>query len=330
MKIIVLLSLLIILLFPNPLKVNITLIASAIWFVYTLFYLYKLYNLKDKKVTTKKYLMDPPNNNYSPYIRYLYSGKIDYKVFLLVVFELLIKGSISIKIENNIYYLIDNKIKDEDLKKSEVYVKKMLFKDIGEGHYIILNSMINVCNKNSGYIYSVYKEWQNVFEYEVTFNKYFKSNKHLVDKSTSFLIISFILSLYNILFSKKIILALFIFIIAAIICKYINDLKNREYEAQIEYEKWIQFKNYINKYDNNLDELDIKSLENYSLYAYLLDSYLEFKNILKKKNCNYKDSDILNIVNLNIFDNIDYIFNKSINKLNINTLFLFARNKGRR
>ena len=330
MKIIVLFSLLVILLFPGPIKVNITLIASIIWFIYTLFYLYKLYNVKDKKVTTNNYLIDPPNNNYSPYIRYLYSGKIDYKVFLLVVFELLIKGSISIKIENNIYYLIDNKIKDEELKKSEVYVKKILFKDIGEGHYIILNSMIDKCNKNSGYIYSVYKEWQNVFEYEVAFNKYFKSNKQLVDKSTSFLIISFILSLYNIIFTKKIILGLFIFLVASIICKYINDLKNREDEAQIEYEKWIQFRNYIGKTDNNLDELDIKSLENYSLYAYSLDSYLEFKNILKKKNGNYTDSDILNIINLNVFDNIDYIFNKSINKLNINTLFLFARNKGRR
>ena len=39
---------------------------------------------------------------------------------------------------------------------------------------------------------------------------------------------------------------------------------------------------------------------------------------------------LLNIVKSNILNNIDYIFYKSINKLEVNTLFLFAKNKGRR
>lgn len=330
MKTIVLISLLIVLLLPNQVRINITLISSVIWAVHAVYYSYKLYKIKDKKVITSKYLETPPNNNYSPYIRYLYSGKVDYKVFLLIVLELLINDSIELKYENRTYYLVDKKRKDENLKKSETYVKKILFKDMGEGSYVILNNMIRKCNFNSGYLYTVYKEWQNVFEYEVAYSKYFKSNKDLVDKSTSFLIISFILCLYNIFFAKKIILAIIIFAVAASLCKYINDLKNREEEAQYEYEKWIEFNNYIRKYDNNLNELDIESLENYALYAYAMDSFSYFKDILNKVNKDIDSNLVLNSIKSSVFSDIDFIFSKSINKLNINAVLLFAKNKGRR
>ena len=81
-----------------------------------------------------------------------------------------------------------------------------------------------------------------------------------------------------------------------------------------------------------MHELDTLSLEQYLLYAYAIGSYYEFKNIIarKYKDNNIDDSLILSIVKSNIFNNIDYIFYKSINKLEVNTLFLFAKNKGRR
>lgn len=332
MKIFTILCLLVVLILPNELRISIISLLSIIWFLFALFYSYRLYNSKDKKIITNKYLEIPPNNNYSPYIRYLSSGKIDYKVFLLIVIELMIKGSISLKKENNLYYLFDNKIKNEELKKSEIYVKKILFKDIGEGHYVILNKMFKKCSFNSGYLYSVYKEWTNVFEYEAMFNRYFKSNKKLIDKSTFFLVTSFVISLYNIVFSKKIILALIIFTISAIMCKFINDIKNREDDAKIEYKKWLEFKNYLNKRDTTLDDVDIFSLENYSLYAYALDSYYSFSDILKNrlKEEDVEKSEVLKLIINDDFSRIEYIFSKSIEKLNINAVLLFAKNKGRR
>lgn len=332
MKLFTILCLLLILLVPNELRISLTLLASFLWLIYSIYYCYILYVSKDKKIITYKYLETPPNNNYSPYIRYLVSGKIDYRVFFLVVIELIIKGSISLKKENNLYYLFDNKIKNEDLKKSEIYVKKILFKDIGEGHYVILNKMFKKCSFNSGYLYSVYKEWANLFEYEAMFNKYFKTNKNLVDKSTFFLITSFVISLYNVFFTKRIIIALFIFTITSIMCKYINDMKNREEDAKGEYKRWLEFKNYLNKKDNLLNELDSVSLENYSLYAYSLDSYYSFSNILKNKvgTDKIEKSEILKLINSGDFTKIEYIFSKSIEKLNINAVLLFAKNKGRR
>ena len=331
MKTLVIVSLLIVLLIGNPLRVYLTIFASCIWIIYSIYYCYILFHSKDKKIVAYKYSTSPPNNNYSPFIRYLYSGKTDYKVFFLIVIELVIKGSISLKKENNMYFLIDNKCKNEVLRKSEIYVKKILFKDIGDGNYVVLNNMIRKCNFNSGYLYSVYKEWENVFIYEAAFNKYFKSNKNLIDKSTFFLVISFVLSLYNIFFTKKILLALFIFTIASLMCKYINDIKSREDEAKVEYKRWLEFKNYINKEDNTLDELDVSSLENYALYAYSLDSYYSFYDILNRKNkCDIDKSEVLKIMINKDFINIEYIFSKSIEKLNINAVLLFAKNKGRR
>lgn len=297
------------------------------WFIYLIYFCYKLFSFKDKKISTSNYIETPPNNNYAPYIRYLYSGKIDYKLFLLIVIELIKKESISIKCENRLYYLIDNKIEDETLSNSEKYVKKILFKDIGSKEYVILNEMINKCNFNSGYLYEVYKEWADIFYCDVSSNKYFKSNKKILDNSTNFLVMSFIISLLNIIITRKIIISLIIFFIAAIVCKYINDINNREEESKNEYIKWLEFKNYINKKDIELN-IDNNLLEGYALYSYALDSHTKFKNILNKYDS--FESEILNMFSSNIIIDIDYIFKKSIGKLGINAIILFKSNKGRR
>lgn len=326
MKIVILFVFLVIL-FGFKYMPFLTYILTFSWAIYLIYFSCKLFSVKDKKISTNNYIETPPNNNYSPYIRYLYSGKIDYKVFLLIVIELIKKESISIKYENRLYCLIDNKIEDEVLSNSEKYVKKLLFKDIGSKEFVVLNEMINRCNFNSGYLYEVYKEWVDIFYCDVSSNKYFKSNKKILDNSTNFLVMSFVISLLNIFFTRKVIISLIVFSIAAIICKYINDISNREEESKKEYIKWLEFKNYINKKDIEFN-LDNNLLEEYALYSYALDSYNEFKNILSKYD--EFDGEILNIFSNNIINDIDYIFKKSIGKLGINAIILLKSNKGRR
>lgn len=304
----------------------ITYITTIGWCIYFLCFIYKLHTFKDKKIKTNNSIALPPNNTYPPYIRYLYSGKIDYKVFLLIVIDLIKKGSISIKKEDRIYYLIDNKLKEEVLSNSEKHVKKILFKDIGTNDYVILNTMIKKCNFNSGYLYEVYKEWKDIFFCEVSSKKYFKSNKKILDNSTNFLILSFIISLLNVLITRYIFIALIIFSIAAIICKYINDINNREIDAKDGYVKWLEFKNYLD--NQEIDVIDEKLLESYTLYSYALDSYNNFKNILNKYS--FKEDNILNILKEDAFLDIDYLFKKSIGKLGINAIILFKKNNGRR
>lgn len=334
MKLIVVLSLLIIFIFPSDVKSNFTIIASIIWFCYSLYYLKKLYSYKDKNIVTNKYFAYPPNNNNSSNIRYLYKRCVDYKVFIANIIELLIKKSISINIKNGNYFIKDNKVKNEDLSRSESYVKKIIFKDIGNSEEVALHTIKNKCLKNSGYIFSVYKEWQSVFEYECISNKYFISNKYIVDKSLGYFVISFIISLYNILFTKKIYIAIFILCSTGYLCNYVSKIKNLEEDAKPEYKKWIEFKNYIDKYDNTLYELDSKTLENYATYAYVLDSEDSFIRILNKKKSNnndcFKDSELLQIMSNGIFDELESSLKNSINIVDFKAKILFSKNKGRR
>lgn len=334
MKLIVVISLLMVIILPQNLKYVVTICMTLIWAIYTIYHFIKLMKSKDKKIITSEYSTTAPNNDYSAHIRYLYNKKVDYKAFVSTIMELLLKNYISIGYDNNDYYIVDNKVKDEVLSKNEEYAKKILFSDITDNSEVSLNYIMKKCSKNSGYIYSVYKEWKNTLEVECAYNKYFKSNKSVIDNSLSYFAISFIISLYNIFFTKLILVAIFILLITGILCKYVNDIVYLEEDKKEEYKEWLKFKNYIRKYDNSLDELDNLSLENYSTYAYVLDELDSFIKILNRKSSKNKDifndSILLTIINLKIFNEIDKAFKKSIIILNIKSRFLFAKNKGRR
>lgn len=332
-KLVVILSLLIGLILGDAFK-PIVIFLSIIWAIYTIYQFIKIEKFKDKKITTDKYSLEPPNNNYSAYIRYLYKGKVDYKVFVASIIELMLRKSISlVRYNKDDYYLVNNK-DDEELSKNEAFIKKLLFKDIGNSDSISLNLIKEKCSKNSGYIYSVYKEWQEIFEYECASNKYFITNKNIVENVLLYFVVSVIISLYNILFTGLIWLSIIMICITGYLCKSVNDIKNREEDANKELEEWMKFKNYIKKQDNSLDELDVTSLENYATYAYVLDCYDSFVNVLNRKNNknkdSFKDSVLLMIMYLRIFDDIDNVFKSSLNKAYYKSKFLFSRNKGRR
>lgn len=332
-KLVVILSLLIAPLLRDAF-VPVVIFISIIWVLYTIYQFIKINKFKDKEITTDKYLLEPPNNNYSANIRYLYKGKVDYKVFVSTIVELMLKGSISfVRINKDEYCLVNNK-NDEELNKIEEGVKKIIFDDIGNSDVVSLELIKKKCSKNSGYIYSVYKEWQELFEYQCASNKYFKSNKNNVENVLLYFIASIIISIYNIVFTKLIWLSIIMICTTGYLCKSVNDIKNREDDAKKELEEWLKFKNYMKKQDNSLDELDVSSLENYATYAYVLDCYDSFVNILNSKNSknkdSFKDSVLLMIMYLRIFDEFDNVLKTSINKAFFNSKILFSRNKGRR
>lgn len=332
-KLVVILSLLIGPLLGDAFK-PIVIFLSIMWAIYTIYQFIKIEKFKDKKITTDKYLLEPPNNNYSAYIRYLYKGKVDYKAFVASIIELMLRKSISlVRYNKGDYYLINNK-DDEELSKSEECIKKILFKDIGNCDSVSLNLIKEKCSKNSGYIYSVYKEWEEILEYECASNKYFITNKNIVENVLLYFVVSFIISLYHLIFTNIMWLAVSMIGITGYLCKCVNDIRNREEDAKEELEKWLEFKNYINKQDNGLDELDVTSLENYATYAYVLDCYEGFINVLNRKHSkntdSFKDSVLLMIMYLRIFDDIDNILKSSFNKAYFNSRILFSKNKGRR
>lgn len=309
-----------------------TLILTAIWALYTIYQIIKLLKIKDKKIVSKKVLNHLPNDNYPSHIRYLYKRKVDAKTFVCTIFELIIKDSISLKRNNGEYYFIDNKIDDEELTSNQSSVKNILFMDIGNGDNVSLSTIKRSCNKNAGYIANIIKEWKITCEYECIKDKYFKSIKNILEDYLFYFVISFIIAFYNVVFTKHIIVAIVIFITTSLLSVITNNLKKISEESITEYKEWIEFKNYIDK-SNELSLLDNNTLEIYSLYAYVLDSYKSFKEVLMKKylqdNKVFENSVILSIMNASIFDDIEKIICNGISSASIRSC-IYIKNKGRR
>lgn len=323
-----------VLVLPSQARIISIIFLSVMWGFYTIYQVKKIKKYKDERIVTDKFLDSPPNNNYSANIRYLYKGKVDCKVFVATILELMLKNSISLVRYNKDDYCFINNKTDEELSKSEECIKKILFKDIGNSDSVSFDLIKKKCSKNSGYIYSVYKEWGELFEYECASNKYFITNKNIVENVLLYFVVSFIISLYHLIFTNIMWLAVSMIGITGYLCKCVNDIRNREEDAKEELKKWLEFKNYINKQDNSLDELDVISLENYATYAYVLDCYEGFVNVLNRKNSknkdSFKDSVLLMIIYLRIFDELDNILKSSFNKAYFNSRILFSKNKGRR
>lgn len=335
MKFIVVIVMILIVIVPSIYAKYLTLACSFIWLIYTVYYTIKLYKIKDKKIITAKYLEYSPNNNKASYIRYLYKGKIDYKVFILTILELISKNSIKIEKCNGNYYLIDEfyeKAIENNLTKSEISMKKMLFNNIGVFGKLSLKELYNTSKKNSGYFNTLYKEWENTFYCEVAKNKYFKSIKPVIENSLLYFMISMMLVIYNLFFTGYISISSLIFIVTSLLIISVNNYKNKESDAKDEYKKWLEFKNYIKKEDNSLSEMDNATLECYSMYAYALDETENYVNILNKKSkCNsliFNDNIILDIINNREFINIESKIKKCIKTYKFKVL-IKAKNKGR-
>lgn len=329
MKKLVVLFLIIVIFLESSLRSTIILSLSEVWFLIFIYHFISVLKYKDKKVNTKEILEYTPNNNYSPYITYLITGSVNTRVFVSVILELILKGSISIRrYDKNQYYLIDEK-SDIELTKSENYIKRLLFFDISHDEKVSINSIVKFFNKKSGYAYHAYKEWQNIFYCEAANNKYFKGSKDLVDGMLFFFAISFVLAFYNIVLVGNVYLALIIFILTSILTIIANNVHNREEEAIKEYVDWMKFKNYLNLPNNNISSLDNISLENYCCYAYSLDCMPIFEHILSNKdNDEISDSILLSLVNTGIFSNIEKLLIKSIKKAQFKSIVLCKKNKG--
>ena len=319
--------------FLNPiLREYIVITMSLMWFIYTINLCIKISKLRDGVITSDKISNNIPTDKPASHLRYFLKRKIDNKIFITIIFELLQKKYISLIRQRGEYFFVDNKVEGEILSKSEESVKKILFTEVGNKENVAFSNINKTFRKNSAYIYNEYKIFKDAFEYECVGEKYFKSSRNIVDKLLFYFVVSFILALYNLIFTNAPIISLPILLITIALVKIINDFKNIEEDRKDEYREWLEFKNYLSCRYSNLHLLDNNTLEKYSLYAYVLDSFKPFEEELYKKYANDKncmeDSVLLTIINTKIFDYMEKELNKSINACKIKGLFY--KNKGRR
>ena len=330
MKLVILL-LVFVLIFLENIRYEVTIFLTILWAIYTIYQIIRLFILKDKKIVTNAILEYPPNDNYASHIRYLYKRRVDSKSFISTILELILKDSISLKRNNSEYYFIDNKVPYEALTKNEDNVKKILFREMGNTESVSLLEIKNACRKNAGYISTVLKDWALTCEYECIKDKYFKSIKKVIEDYIFYFVISLIIAVYNVLITKLLIVAVVIFLMTSILSIVANNFKKMSEDAIPEYKNWLEFRNYLNR--GNLSDLDNNILERYAIYAYVLDAYKPFKYSLFDKYMKDKEifnnSVILSIINASIFDDIEKVIRKSINKVKVRS-YIYVKNKGRR
>ncbi len=332
MRVVIILLMLLIAILESDIRTTVTLALTVLWLIYTIYVCIKLLKARDKKIESNKVLTEIPNDSNVSHIRYFYKRKFDNKIFISILFDLLRRKSISLIRQNGEYYFIDEKVEGEVLSKTEESVKKLIFTEMGNKENATLTNIMDAFKKNSGYIYNEYKMFKVTFEYECAGEKYFKSSRSIIDSSMFFFVLSMIIAVYNLIFAKKVLFFILIFGFTSFLVKVVNNFKNMEEEKIPEYRSWLEFKNYVDSCE--LDKLDVETLELYSLYAYVLDSYDSFKVSLGKKykennNC-FNDSVLLSIMNVSLFDYIESEINKGLNTCKFKSVVLFARNKGRR
>ena len=124
----------------------------------------------------------------------------------------------------------------------------------------------------------------HTFNYEATANKYYSSIKPTVDNGLFYFVSSMIIAIYNLFFTKYLILSLIIFVVTSYLIVTVDNSAKREEFAKEEYIEWLEFKNYLKDGNNDMNLLDINTLETYATYAYVIDEYDNFTNtILNEK-----------------------------------------------
>lgn len=310
-------------------------IFSIIWFIITFIYFLYIYYKKDKEYESsfkEEYCLTAPSCSPPEVIGFLLTCSVKKEYLTASIIELIRKKAISINKGSKDYYLIDNKNSKQYLTRTELYIKKWLFKCIGDGDKVSFGLIKKESKNNSGYFYSCYHEWVDLVHFDCARYNFFESKKEVIEQTLLYFATSYVLALYNILITHNYLISILILIITTLFIIYVNNFYRRNKETNREYEEWMAFKRYIQKEDNHLNEYDNNTLGIYSVYAKVLNVNLEFRNILKKKakeNKNiYEDDPILPYICSDVIDNLDKILVKGI-KRSVVANILFVRNGGR-
>jgi len=298
-------------------------------------YVIYIYITKDKeyeKTYFNLYNKFIPNNRSCETLGYLMNNKVTRKHFIACVIDLIRRKDIYVGTINNEIYLIDNKSNSDFLSKSDKFIKKFLFDNIGNGEYVSLTSIKNETKYNGGYFYSRLKEWYELVKIDCARYNFFESKDDFIQKVFLYFSISFLLAVYNLFITHYILLSIIIMLLIIVFLIYISSFYKRTKESSREYEEWVSFKNYLDN-SNYLkkEKYDSNTIGLICVYSIVLKSFDKFNNIFVENDKNlflklYKLGLISRIVKeLNnyltyaSFFNISFTYNKGNNTLRRST-----------
>lgn len=313
------------------LKITIISVISYLWFIFTIIYIVNVYKNRDREYDNKfkgLYCKVIPNNRSPETLGFLLDGSVKEDHLLASLKDLMRKKVILIGRfkDNNEYVLIYKKATSNFLSKSETYLVRWFFENIGNGEYVTFKQLKKEGSNNSGYFNSCYKEYVELVNLECARYNFFESKKDLLDNMLFYFVFSFILVIYNSIVSLNYIYAGIIFVIASLFVVYVNSFFKRTIESSREYDEWMAFKRWIKDDPDSVIDYDIDSLELTIVYAKILKVNKYIKNIIIKRKDTAKNN-FISCYKFGIIDELDCILNRGIKSSSV-AMILLGRNRG--
>lgn len=305
---------------------------NAFWFIAsTVLFLY-LYLKKDKEYKTDfkdKYFEEIPNERAPELLGILFKGEAKEGFFVASILEMIRKNIVRIAITNDKkdYILINNSKRNVVLSKGEYYLIKWLFHYLGNDYEVSLQAIVSQSKKNAGFFSHCFHEWSNIVEVDAAQQNIFENKGTILNDLIPYFGISFLLSIYNVLFVQGYVVAGIIFVLTIAFIVYTNTFQKRTRESILEYRKWVAFENYIKKEDNRLHELDSDSLSKLAVYCRVLNLQKYFEKIYKKSRKD-NDNQLLVAIDMGVVRELDKAISHGIMYSEMATNLFYSKNKG--
>lgn len=313
------------------LKITIISVISYLWFIFTIIYIVNVYKNRDREYDNKfkgLYCKVIPNNRSPESLGFLLDGSVKEDHLLASLKDLMRKKIILIGRfkDNNEYVLVSKKAMLHFLSKSEAYLMRWFFENIGNGEYVTFKQLKREGTNNSGYFNSCYKEYIELVNLECARYSFFESKKALLDNMLFYFVISYIFVMYNAFVSHNFMIAGLMFVVTSLFVVYVNSFFKRTLESSREYDEWKAFKRWIKEIPNSISDYDIDSLELTIVYAKLLKVDKYVKNIVVNRK-DTKKNNFISCYKFGILDELDKILNTEIRSSAI-AMVLLGKNRG--
>ncbi|MDD2392302.1 MAG: DUF2207 domain-containing protein [Bacilli bacterium] len=219
------------------------------YYVFTVGFMFFLYykNGLSHPIEEQTGVETPPSALTYSELSVLLYNKIIPSVFICTVIDLISKNFFIVEKTDKEYYLIPANITYKGLTNSEKYVLEMLSRIRDDKGSLSLTQIFNYCDskKNKDGFSIDYGVWKKIARKEVT--KKFYEEKKFYNAVNIIVFIGVVFLIINLLFGLNTIAGFILIIPIAALPQYFNMLNKRTKESNIEYNKWLCFKDYLEK-----------------------------------------------------------------------------------
>ncbi|MDD2518652.1 MAG: DUF2207 domain-containing protein [Bacilli bacterium] len=258
-------------------------IITLCWYLVFLLLLLRIYFSNTKPYKTKPNEIINKNNlpTITPAeLSMLFYRKLIPEVFTAYIIKLIYKQKIIVSVENGDYLFKINRDNNYEPIKSEQMILDILFGSIGFNQSVKLSEIesYSTSKYSASEFLTNYYVWQRIIQKETLGYKYFEP-KRGYRTLIIYKYIAIILILINIIMGYHSILA-YCLVIPSLLLNYIfSQTYKRTEDANVEYQKWVLFKQDLESFNELEEELDTDDVFNLLIYGVVLKTTKKMNNL---------------------------------------------------